>query len=570
MSKDISESGKLPDIIPTGRKSQHYNLTYVGIPCVISEQDPDFSRFIYKLKTIVANERRMFIIDSVPRMASINWVRDHVHIMKGYKHWEYDLKSFIEYTILNQSPEGIFYKLMSPINDGHTGWAYPECIKRDETNNLAFIHIEVEADVEYLVVEGAATIYRVTGDSEWISRMLPALEKAINYCTSSPKRWDPETGLVKRPFTIDTYDWKYNADSRTIASRVIGGREPMSIMHGDNSGVYQAMWQLAWINGRLGREDAKCMWEERAEKLKDNLNRTCWNGRFYTHQVHLGHEGCKGIDETQMLSMSNAYDMNRGVASHEQICSIINEYRSRKDTAGTFAEWFTINPVYPGFGGVHNERCAANTYVNGSITPITAGELAKAAFNNGFEAYGLDIVRRLRAMVEKDDDLFFFYDPFSGKGTAGGKKSLDPSGWGAAAVISAIEEGLAGITDTGVKFDTMDFSPRWPVTGENRIKYITGYEMSKVLVECVYTYDRKTLSYVLSCPSDEIRCHILLPDDKGRRDCRGIRLNGCEIDYRTSEINDSVYADFTFRQEGINHEPGDWQPQKRNLIEILF
>ena len=27
---------------------------------------------------------------------------------------------------------------------------------------------------------------------------------------------------------------------------------PMSIMHGDNTGVYQAMNQLAWFNRRLG------------------------------------------------------------------------------------------------------------------------------------------------------------------------------------------------------------------------------------------------------------------------------------------------------------------------------
>ena len=74
-------------------------------------------------------------------------------------------------------------------------------------DNLALVRIELEADIEYLVVDGAVMVYKATGDDEWIKSVLPALEKGIDYITSDSKRWDEEHGLVKRPFTIDTWDF---------------------------------------------------------------------------------------------------------------------------------------------------------------------------------------------------------------------------------------------------------------------------------------------------------------------------------------------------------------------------
>ncbi len=92
--------------------------------------------------------------------------------------------------------------------------------------------------------------YQATGDEEWLQRVLPKLEKGIGYATSDAKRWDPARGLVKRGFTIDTWDFTYRPGAGT--NRRINAETPMGIMHGDNSGVFQAMNQLAWMNDRLG------------------------------------------------------------------------------------------------------------------------------------------------------------------------------------------------------------------------------------------------------------------------------------------------------------------------------
>lgn len=55
-------------------------------------------------------------------------------------------------------------------------------------------------------------------------------------------------------------------------------------------------------------------------------------------------DGC--YYEPIRLSLSNTYDINRGVTNLEQSRSIIEEYMARRDTTSAFAEWFSIDPPY--------------------------------------------------------------------------------------------------------------------------------------------------------------------------------------------------------------------------------
>ncbi len=153
------------------------------------------------------------------------------------------------------------------------------------------------------------------------------------------------------------------------------------------------MNQLAWLNRRLGNTEKASEWEKRAEEIKNNMFKHLWNGRFFIHQYHLNHTGADDLERT-WLSLSNAYDINRGVTDLKQAQSIIDEYISRRKTTEAFAEWFSIDPPYENFN-----RHKAGKYVNGAISPFTAGELAKAAFNNGYEEYGWDIITRFIELV---------------------------------------------------------------------------------------------------------------------------------------------------------------------------
>lgn len=499
--------------------------------------DEPLEKLIRQLSTTVRNDRFTFMVDGQPYMAHPKWVRDHVHEMKGYKHWENDLREYLGFIIEHQHPDGYFYEMVQIDGEYHTTLMPERCMLHLPQSGLTFVRLEVEADIEYLMVEGAVTAYQATGDEEWMRRMLPRLERAIDYCTSDPKRWDKAHGLVKRGFTVDTWDFM-NTDVN-VDIRYLTEDTPMSIMHGDNSGVYQAMRQLAWCRRRFGDEERAAEWDARAERLRENMFRWLWNGRFFIHQLHLGHAGADE-HENERLSLSNGYDINRGVTGTEQSRAIIGEYLRRKESSGCFAEWFSIDPpYYPDFNG-H----PANTYVNGSISPFTAGELAKAAFRSGYEEYGWDIVCRCMDMMERDGTICFLYTREDAKPVSVGS---GPSGWGAAALLSAVDEGLAGIVDLDVQYRVIGFSPRFPVTGYEELRYVTGYESQNLLVDLRYILKEDGMRYDLYSPAHEIHAHVLLPRGKV---CQRLLVNGRDAAFTLSEVGGSVYADFTAAADG--------------------
>lgn len=518
---------KLPAMNVEGRQNGTYNNHELGFPSVMTTLDPRLGLFLKTLRSNILADRSLVFIDGKILLCDKNWIRDHVHVMKAMRHWEHDLDSFLNFIIDTQREDGQFYELIKQLDDLHWQWVNEDCRVLYPEDNLSLVRLELEADIEYLVVEGAMYLYHITGDDEWLKKVLPRLEKGIYYITSDPKRWDEEHGLVKRPFTIDT--WDFMCDEATHFDRRINEDSPMSIMHGDNSGVYQAMLQLAWFNRRLHNEQAAKEWENRAETLRQNMFRHLWNGNFFIHQLHLNHEG-EDNRERERLSLSNPYDINRGVTDLAQSRLIIEEYLRRRENCRCFAEWFSIDPPYPWFCGYDEGQ-----YVNGAVSPFTAGELAKAAFNNGYEAYGWEIVCRFMDLAERDGTVYFLYCPDSSPQPEGG-----PSAWGAAALISAVDEGLAGVVDQGVRYDEMSFSPRWPVTPYTELRYLTGYEVTKTLVDVRYILTEKGLRYDVYSPAKKITAHLLLPVGQT---AATLLVDGETTPFTVSTVGESVYVD---------------------------
>lgn len=519
---------KLPSMNIDNRHNGTYNNVELALPSVLTTTDPKLGLFLHKLRSDIYAQRRLVFIDNRFLMCCINWIRDHVHIMKAFRHWEYNLKSFLQFIIDTQRGDGQYYELIKQYDDVAWSFVDENCRIMYPDDNQTLVRLELEADIEYLVVEGAMYLYRTTGDDKWLKSVLPKLEKGINYITSDSKRWDKERGLVKRPFTIDTWDF---VNDRSPEDRRIHENEPMSIMHGDNSGVYQAMCQLAWFQRRLHNEEKAIEWEERAEELRTNMFRYLWNGSFFIHQLHINHEGLDHL-ENERLSLSNPYDINRGVTDLESSRKIIEEYIRRRNVCESFSEWFSIDPPYDKF--LFYEK---GGYVNGAISPFTAGELAKAAFNNGYEEYGWDIITRFMKLVERDNAVYFLYHPDSTPQPDGG-----PSAWGAAALISAVDEGLAGINDVGVNYDEILFSPKFPVTHYTELRYLTGYEVSGAIVDVRYILKDNGMRYDVYSPAKKIKAHILMPKNKL---CRKLLVNGCETNFEKVNAGTSEYIDFT-------------------------
>ena len=256
------------------------NNPELAVPGVLTAQGKDIGFFMKTLRDVVAANRRLIFLDGKAIVCNHNWIRDHAHQMKGWCHWERDCLSFLQLIIDTQRADGMFYELVKQLDDGH--WTMVDDTSRVlfPEDNLALARLDLEADVEYVTVEAAHLYWRMTGDDRWMASVLPKLEKAIDWQTSDPQHWNAEYGLCIRPFTIDT--WDFVPMTSTGPDRRIHPWEPMPAFHGDNTGVWQAMHQLAAMNERLGHADRAAAWRARADALKANIFKHLWNGRFFT------------------------------------------------------------------------------------------------------------------------------------------------------------------------------------------------------------------------------------------------------------------------------------------------
>ena len=529
----------------TGKTCGRFNNRDLAMPGVLTTGDPTWGDFLHLLRNTINDERSLVFVDGRKMMVNKNWIRDHVHVLKAMRHWEYDYAGYVDFTLRHQRADGCILELVKQADDRHWRYAAPESRKFFPDDNLAMCRLDIEADVEYLLVEGATYCYRISGDDAWLARALPRLEKAIDYMTSDPKRWDTAHGLVKRGYTIDTWDFTYEPAS--VTNRMLTPATPQAIMHGDNSGVYQAMTQLAWLNDRLGRAAKATAWRARADALKAAMYKHLWNGRFFFHQLPLN---VPPVDahERERLSLSAAYDMNRGLMPVADCRKTIEEFRRRRQTTDCFAEWFTVDPPYD-FTFARHPR---GDYVNGGVCLFTAGELAKAALENGYEAYGWDILVRVKEMAARDGTLYFLYDRTTATSI---NAALGPSAWGAASVLSAFDEALAGVRDVGVRYDAIRFSPRWPVTGLDEVRYFTGYEAANAVIDVRYVRRANGLRYLMRSPAKNVTAHILLPSGTAARE---VWLNGAPRAFETTAVGDSRYVDFETEGTGTYD------------IEILF
>lgn len=527
--------------LPTMRNASSMNNNPEwSMPGAFTDSGRDFGFFMKKLRDTVAANRRLVRVDGRTVMCNHNWLRDHTHQMKGWIHWEHDSVSFLDFLLDNQRADGMLYEMVKQIDDSHWTMVDDSSRRLFPEDHMALIRLDLEADVEYLAVEAANRHWRASGDDEWMKRRLPALERAIDWQTSDPRYWNAKVGLCIRPFTIDT--WDFVPSGSTGADRRVRPWEPLPAMHGDSTGVYQAMRQLAAMNRHFGQTAKADGWERRAAALKAAIFRHLWNGRHFIHQKFF--DGDRGIDdkEGERLSLSDAYALNRGILSGDQARSIVDEYRARRKSAKSFAEWFSIDPPYSPTFASHE----AGTYVNGAISPFTAGELARGAFECGREEYAWDVLSRFMAKVKEDGEVYFLYNPADGKSISA---SIGPSAWGAAALLNAIDEGLAGVVNAGFGYDEIAFSPRWPVTPYANVRYLTGYEAHGKTVDYRHVRNETGMRYRVESPARRIAAHLLIPAGKTPGE---LLVNGKRTDFAVSTVDGSLYLDVAVApQDGL-------------------
>lgn len=409
------------------------------------------------------------------------WLRDHYYQGRGFRYFDPDVKSLIDAFRMAQQPDGSF----------------PDFLARPDYG-IPAIRTDVEADVEYLFVQAVYEAWQMTGDDQWLITNLPAMQRAIKYSTTHPWRWDYTLGLVKRPFTIDTWDFEYGPTTLDPTTNLPAPRHwidewtKWGIFHGDNTGLAEALRSLAHVEEYLGQPENALAHRQLADDIMQRLNALSWNGYFYRHHVKLIPWDVPGVNEEQQLSLSNAYALNRGVLTDMQARSILLEYQSRLRRPGNvaFAEWWSIDPPFPpgayGMAGRLGEH--PGYYVNGGIMPLVGGELAQGAFRYGFEDYGFDILQRYYDLIKRTNASYLWYHPTGGPG-ASGSEVLSTDGWGSSAMLAGLIEGAAGVEDRGVRYSDVTISPRWTALDKFTDTYVvTRYAASDGYVAYRWKY----------------------------------------------------------------------------------
>ncbi len=381
----------------------------------------------------------------------VGWLRDHVHTLKGMKYYYPDLKTGIELYTDTQRDDGMVFDKISnernyprPTHRDH--WFGPGgFIVKVNDGRERMERIPVENDVEYLYLEGIYYTWKANGDDEWMAGLLDSAIRAVEYSTSDQYRWSEKYGLLKRGFTIDTWDFQAEEDAeRTGYTMVVDPEKTrFGVMHGDNTGMIAGCRYLAEMLGHVGRDAEAEKYSRLADTLKERLDEVSWNGEFFTHHVpedpDVGRD--LGVDQSRQVSLSNAYALNRGI-DHEQCVSIIRTYQRIREEMpeSSPGEFYQIYPPFErGFGG-HGSKWH---YMNGGVTTIVAGELAHGAFEHGFEDYGVDILQRVLGWARDHRD--YLHCTYRGKAAEPPERSFTTLDLREQANVDLSDQGAEGV-----------------------------------------------------------------------------------------------------------------------------
>lgn len=81
---------KLPAMNINGKQNGTYNNRELGYPSILTTTDYQLGEFLHMMRNNIYADRALVFVDDKVMMCNKNWIRDHVHVMKAMRHWEYD------------------------------------------------------------------------------------------------------------------------------------------------------------------------------------------------------------------------------------------------------------------------------------------------------------------------------------------------------------------------------------------------------------------------------------------------------------------------------------------------
>lgn len=461
------------------------------------------------------------------------WLRDHSDMMRGAKFWDRDLTSAIDHFAEMQSQRGWFFDYFT---------MSPEKRPCERENWAKYVRVPVEADVEYRFVKAVYLAWQASGNDRWLRGLMPVMEKALAYVMTDAWRWDRTRKLVKRPYTIDTWDFDYTAGRYPWLHFQVNDNTYWGIMHGDNSGYYEAFRFMAHFYRHLRNSRRARHWDATADGLRRRANATCFNGRFYTHRIPITPVTIPGVEEAEQLSLSNPMNINRGLPTHRMAVSILQEYQRRASSTGAFAEWFSIDPAFPA-GIFGDEKLIPGAYCNGGIMPLVGGELARAALEHGYEEYGIQQLLKYEQLTRGNESYLWYFPngTHATEETSTSPEAVPTDGWGSSAMLFALAEGLAGVVDLHKLFEHVRLSPRWIAAGIDEADITLPYGPSGAAFSYQFAHDaaRKRVEITLG-QKGTLELHLLLPPGSRATE---LKVNGRKVRHTNGKVEKSSYVD---------------------------
>ncbi|MCK5737869.1 hypothetical protein KAH55_01760, partial [bacterium] len=348
-------------------------------------------------------------------------------------------------------------------------------------------------------------------------------------------------GLIKRAYTMDTWDFDYVSQDQNKLNFRITDDTHWGIFHGDNSGFYEAFLLMSALYKNLENSFKADYWQEWADRFRERTNKICWNGQFYKHRVALDDFTIPGVNEAAQLSFSNPMAINRGLTDHKMAVAMLQEYQARKQKSNAFAGWFSMDPAFPD-GSFGDPKLVAGAYINGGIMPLVGGELARAAFEHGFEKYGHQILTQYAEIIKESGETYLWYFP-DGKAssveTSTSPDATPTDGWGSSAMLYGYVEGLAGVVDRGACFRDVRCSPRWAAADVKTAEVKLRYPASMTSFDYDYTQLENSCSVEIHAYS-HVQLHLLLPENKNVTE---VQVDGQTCRFDTSRVETSQYLD---------------------------
>ncbi len=452
------------------------------------------------------------------------WLRDWTYGLPAYRYWEMEMTCGLDRFLEQQDENGMI----------------PDGIER----NGRTWRVGLESDVEYIMTLAVWRTWQTTGDAKWLASVLPNLERALEYIQSDAKHWDAKHRLVKRQHSCDAWDFDIDGVADKGDCRHV-------IATCDQSGYVQAYEAMSHMYAHLGHAADAKRWHAEARAYRERANNLLWDGTKYLHHVHLDDMDHGDFDETSQLAMGNTWAMTRGLASPVQARSILDEYRRRHVETGDAYPWWSLQPGYPDHLGYFAScpYCQQGGYANGGLMPWVGGELCRAAFLFGREAYGVELMRAYVKLLKIKGGVSTWYWP-NGEPGFRTRNEVPYPPWGMAEWVNAAVEGLAGVHDDVGQLRFVTISPRWAAAGVNDVRVSVRYAASKAYCAYIIQIDEEThtIRLIYTGSGEQTNVRVLLPN---RWSPVSVTQGTSSLHHRINQEDTSRYVCFSVPVSGI-------------------